>query len=200
MPQRVSSTNGTDSKYVDAIVRTAATLFARQGYRGTSMRDIGKAIGVHAGSLYVHIASKEDLLEQIVHGIMKQSERDMEEVLAAGGTATWQLRQIAAKDLKLISENKEAATVFFHEWRDLSEARQAAVIASRDRWEAGLRSVIADGIASGEFRDVDVRVVSIAFTSMLNWAYQWYSSGGDLTPEDVADRFTDLVVHGLRPR
>jgi AcrR family transcriptional regulator len=193
-----SISNGSDGVYVDAIVSAAAALFARQGYRGTSMRDIGKVIGVHAGSLYVHIASKEDVLHRIVRSIMEQSERDMEDVLAAGGTATEQLRRIATKDLTLISENKEAATVFFHEWRNLSEPRQAAVVASRDRWEAGLRSVITRGVESGEFRDVDVRVASIALISMLNWVYQWYSPDGDLTADALADRFTDLLVAGLR--
>ena len=189
---------GRDGSHLDAIVRSAAALFARQGYRGTSMRDLGKAVGVHAGSLYVHIESKEDLLEKIVHSIMERSERDMEEVLATSGTAAEQLREIAARDLHLISENKEAATVFFHEWRNLSAQRQAAVIASRDRWEAGLRTVIAKGIAAGEFREVDVRVASIAVSSMLNWVYQWYSPEGDLSPDELADRFADLLVVGLR--
>ncbi|MGW4485230.1 TetR family transcriptional regulator [Amycolatopsis sp. NPDC004368] len=184
--------------YVTPIVEIAASLFARKGYHGTSMRDIGREVGVHAGSLYVHIQSKEDLLEAIVHSIMERSERDMEEILAAGGTATEQLRQVAARDLKLIGENKEFATVFFHEWRQLSEPRQQAVIASRDRWETGLRGIITKGIESGEFREADPRIAGIALTSILNWAYVWYSPDGSLSTEELADRFADLLIEGLR--
>jgi AcrR family transcriptional regulator len=190
------SSNNTD--YVSTIVKLAAALFARQSYHGTSMRDIGQAVGVHAGSLYVHIASKEDLLEAIVHSIMERSERDMAEVLASGGTATEQLHEIAARDLKLIGENKEFATVFFHEWRNLSEPRQQAVIASRDRWEAGLRSIIVKGIDNGEFRSVDPRIAGIALTSILNWAYVWYSPSGDLSTDQLADQFASLLITGLR--
>jgi len=185
---------------VTPIVRIAASLFARQGYHGTSMREIGKAVGLHAGSLYVHITGKEDLLAAIVHSIMERSEQDMAEVLAAGGSATEQLNAIAARDLKLIGENKEFATVFFHEWRNLSPDRQEAVIASRDRWEHGLRSVISRGIAEGEFRPVDVRITGFAVTSMLNWAYVWYSPDGALTVEQLADQYTDLITGGLLPR
>jgi TetR/AcrR family transcriptional regulator, cholesterol catabolism regulator len=187
----------TSADYVTTIVEIAATLFARQGYRGTSMRDIGREVGIHAGSLYVHISSKEELLEAIVRSIMERSERDMSEVLAQGGTATEQLRAIAARDLKLIGENKEFATVFFHEWRNLSEPRQQAVIASRDRWEAGLRSIITKGIDSGEFRPVDPRIAGIALTSILNWAYVWYSSDGDLTTDQLAEQFAGLLITGL---
>jgi TetR/AcrR family transcriptional regulator, cholesterol catabolism regulator len=196
MPDRVQAT----TDYQAAIIEAAAGLFARQGYRGTSMRDIGAAIGIHAGSLYVHIESKEDLLHQIVNSIMLQSEQDMAEVLAQGGTPTAQLHEIALRDLRLIGENRERATVFFHEWRNLSPQRQEAVIASRDRWEDGLRSVLRRGIELGEFRAVDVRITGIALTSMLNWAYVWYSPGGELSVEQLADQYVDLLVAGLRPR
>jgi AcrR family transcriptional regulator len=192
------STGPANSDYVASIVEIAATLFAQQGYRGTSMRDIGRAVGVHAGSLYVHIDSKEDLLHAIVFSIMERSERDMQEVLASKATATEQLHDIAARDLKLIGENKEFATVFFHDWRNLSEPRQQEVIASRDRWEAGLRRVIARGIDDGEFRPVDPRLVSIALTSILNWAYVWYSPDGDLSPGQLAHEFAQLLIVGLR--
>jgi AcrR family transcriptional regulator len=184
--------------YMTPIVEIAASLFARKGYHATSMRDIGREVGVHAGSLYVHIQGKEDLLEAIVHSIMERSERDMEEILAGGGTATDQLRQVAARDLKLIAENKEFATVFFHEWRNLSEPRQQAVIASRDRWEAGLRAIITRGIEEGEFRAADPRIAGIALTSILNWAYVWYSPEGSLTTDELAEQFADLLLGGLR--
>jgi AcrR family transcriptional regulator len=186
--------------HLAAIVDLAAGLFARQGYRGTSMRDIGRAVGVHAGSLYVHIESKEELLHRIVNSIMLRSEQDMQEALATPGTARDQLHEIVLRDLRLVSEHREQATVFFHEWRNLSAERQQAVIASRDRWEHGLRSVISRGIADGEFREADVRITGFAITSMLNWAYVWYSPGGALTVEQLADQYVDLLVTGLRPR
>jgi AcrR family transcriptional regulator len=196
MPERAAGV----TDHLAAIVDAAASLFAQQGYRGTSMRDIGKAMGIHAGSLYVHIESKEELLHRIVNSIMLKSEQDMAEVLAAGGTAAAQLHEIALRDLRLIGENRERATVFFHEWRNLSPERQQAVIASRDRWERGLRSVISRGIEAGEFRPVDVRTTGIALTSMLNWAYVWYSPDGQLSVEQLADQFVDLLVAGLHPR
>src|SRR5690348_5112198 len=186
--------------YLANIVDLAAGLFARQGYRGTSMRDIGRAVGIHAGSLYVHIESKEDLLHRIVNSIMLRSEQDMAEVLANPGTGRDQLHEIVLRDLRLVSEHRERATVFFHEWRNLSAQRQQAIIASRDRCEHGLRSVISRGIADGEFREVDVRITGFAITSMLNWAYVWYTPDGPLTVEELADQYVDLLVTGLSPR
>ena len=188
------------TEQVSSIVAIAASLFAERGYRGTSMRDIGAAVGVHAGSLYVHIASKEDLLHAIVTTIMERSERDMAEVLAGGAAPPEQLREIARRDLELIGTNREFATVFFHEWRNLGPARQQEVIASRDRWEDGLRSVITRGVEAGDFRPVDVRIAGIALTSMLNWAYVWFSPAGTLSVDELADQFAGLLIDGLRAR
>jgi len=46
------------------IIAAASELFARNGFEGTSIRDIGAASGVLSGSLYYHFPSKEDLLEE----------------------------------------------------------------------------------------------------------------------------------------
>src|ERR671935_8242 len=48
-----------------AAFREAARLFAEKGYHGTSIGDIAEAMGVQKGSVYAHIASKQDLLWEI---------------------------------------------------------------------------------------------------------------------------------------
>src|ERR1044072_8997372 len=54
-----------------AEIRAAALeLFTRLGYEATTMADIGAAVGIRGPSLYKHVASKQDLLAQIVTGTM----------------------------------------------------------------------------------------------------------------------------------
>jgi TetR/AcrR family transcriptional regulator, cholesterol catabolism regulator len=48
------------------VVATAGRMFAEKGYHGTSMRDLGKELGLLGSSLYSHIDSKEDLLVEVV--------------------------------------------------------------------------------------------------------------------------------------
>ena len=44
------------------LTREAARLFAEKGFHGTSVGDLAAAMGVQKGSLYHHIASKQELL------------------------------------------------------------------------------------------------------------------------------------------
>ena len=72
------------------------------------------------------------------------------------------------------------------------------VIASNDAYEALIRGIIEEGIASGEFRDdADVRIATLGVLSVGNWIYAWYRPEGELGPQDIGERFADLLVKGL---
>ena len=50
----------------ERILETALTLFARNGYLGTSMSDIAGALGITKAALYKHYAGKQEILDRIV--------------------------------------------------------------------------------------------------------------------------------------
>lgn len=49
-----------------AILAAAFELFSRQGYHGTSMRQIAEAAGVALGGIYHHFANKEQIFVQVL--------------------------------------------------------------------------------------------------------------------------------------
>lgn len=49
----------------ESILMAALRLFSRNGYEGTSMRDIAGEVGISQGAIYKHFAGKEALLEAI---------------------------------------------------------------------------------------------------------------------------------------
>src|SRR5690349_17923944 len=61
----------------ERILRVAAEVFARKGYHGTGVAELGEAAGLKRGALYYHIGSKEDLLYNL-------SKRHVEEALSRG--------------------------------------------------------------------------------------------------------------------
>ena len=50
----------------ERILETALTLFARNGYLGTSMSDIAGALGITKAALYKHYVGKQEILDRIV--------------------------------------------------------------------------------------------------------------------------------------
>jgi hypothetical protein len=44
---------------------------------------------------------------------------------------------------------------------------------------------------------VDRRFARLLVLSAANWTYTWYDPAGPLSPDAIADRFTDLLLDGL---
>src|SRR3546814_10828451 len=65
------------------IMEIAARLFARKGYRGASMRDIGEQAGVLGGSLYHHIRSKDALFVELHNAALDEAEARIDEAVRA---------------------------------------------------------------------------------------------------------------------
>lgn len=184
----------------EQILATAVQLFSARGYHATSMRDIAEALGLQAGSLYVHIEGKEELLFEIVDRGADQFLAAVAPVAAAPRPAPERLREAMRAHLRVMARHLDTATVFFHEWRFLDAGRRQRILAKRDRYEQLFRAIVADGVREGSLRPVDVPMAARAVLSMVNWFYHWYRPEGPLSADEVADRFADLVLHGLQAR
>jgi AcrR family transcriptional regulator len=57
----------------DRILEAAIDLFAQKGYAEVSVREITRAVGIKESSLYNHFASKQQILEDILDYLNRQS-------------------------------------------------------------------------------------------------------------------------------
>lgn len=198
MAQAARELGGARSSRRADVVRAAARLFSQRGYHGTSMQHLGDALGLQRGSLYAHIGSKEELLFDVVdEGADRFLERGRQ-ALEGTGPASERLEALLVGHAETAAEHLDAATVFLNEWRYLSEELRAAVQAKRDGYEAMVRSIVEDGMASGEFRaDADVRFAATLVLSAGNWLFSWYRPGGELGPTEIGETFAELMTRGL---
>ncbi|MGA4992155.1 TetR/AcrR family transcriptional regulator [Nonomuraea bangladeshensis] len=195
-----TTNSGAGKRYLPAILEAATRCFARTGYHGTTMRDIGAETGMHAGSLYVHIRTKEDLLDAIVWEIAQSTERRMEAVLATEAAPLEKLRTLAEEHLRWVAQNPDAATVYFHEWRHLKDERLERVKQARARWTRGLREILQAGVDEGTFRAMDVRMAGLAFVGVLNSTQGWQRGEADPETAEIAGTFLDFLLDGWLPR
>jgi len=178
----------------------AGRLFSERGYHATSMRDLASELGMQGGSLYAHISSKEDLLVEIVQTAAGQFDTALLTLRGDAMPADRKLREAMERHIRVVADNMESATVFFHEWKHLSPGAYTRVTDWRDTIDAFYRDLVTQGIEEGTFRrDLDVKMTANLILSAVNWAYTWYRPGGRLSPRDVAQQYADVLLVGLRP-
>jgi AcrR family transcriptional regulator len=178
------------------LTREAAKLFAQKGYHGTSIGDIADALGVQKGSLYSHIASKEDLLYETMREGAAAFHASLD-AIADDLPATEKIRLALRGHLRVVAEQLDVATVFVQEWRYLHGARRDEIVAERRRYEERIRDLFREGRELSELRaDLDESVAALLLLSAANWAYTWLQSGRDT--DELADRFYALLVDGMR--
>jgi AcrR family transcriptional regulator len=178
------------------ILRTVTALFIEKGYHGTAIQDISVAVGLGRGALYHHIGSKEQLLQEISLALLRDATDATRPAAASDDPPDVKLRSLARALLRHHAENGDGWSVALREARFLSEEHRATVLAARDEFEALWRTVLDQGAAAGLWRqvdDVDVRGI----LGMFNSAARWLDPHGALTPEEIADRYVDMLLHGL---
>src|SRR4051812_2128742 len=185
-------------RYED-LVDLATKLFGEHGYEATTVRMIADAMGVKSGGLYSHIASKDEVLVHIVMSVAHDFYAGAEAARQSAEGAEGRLRAMCRAHLEVLHRRHDAVRVYYDEWRRLDPTSRKQIAQLRDDYEANFTEVIEEGIASGEFRDVDVRSAVLVILSACNWTYQWYSSRGNWKPADIAHSYMDVIVSGLRP-
>jgi AcrR family transcriptional regulator len=191
---RTTTRKGTMTKA--RILHAAAELFAKNGYHATGLSELGDAVGLGRGALYYHIGSKENLLYEL-------SVRHVEEMVAYGEMilgsplgAEERFRRLSRKLMRVISDNLPELTVFFREINSFSGERRDRIHELRERFEGVWLQVLSDGEGEGLFQHGDNLTVK-AVLGMHNYSYLWIDPEGSLSPEEIADRFCDLLLHGL---
>ncbi|CAO3866754.1 TetR/AcrR family transcriptional regulator [Achromobacter mucicolens] len=183
----------------ERILEEAAKLFARSGYDGSSISDLAAAIGVSKAAIYHYYPTKQDIYDaiilQVLEGLTQTVGRDV--AGAMGGVA--RLRAFMVGHARYFEQHHAQFVTMLigYSGMALSEREDAARL--RDSYEKLLRDVIAQGVADGAFRALDVAATGRAVLSMLNWMVRWYKPGQGDSAETIADGYFDLLVGGMRP-
>jgi AcrR family transcriptional regulator len=189
---------GTDAPH--RLLEAAAEAFAARGFHATSTRDIASRAGLSPAGVYVHFASKEELLFQISRA-GHLAARDML-VDAADGAAspTDALRSIMATFARWHAEHHRVARIVQYEFANLTPEHRDAVLMLRKEIDAVVRRVVTEGVASGEFVVDDVPDTTLALLSMVVDVARWYDPDIRRTPEAIGAAYADLGLRLVQAR
>ena len=178
----------------DDIRAAALELFTRLGYEATTMADIGRAVGLRGPSLYKHVASKQDLLAQIMIGTMEDLLAAHRAAVASSDGPVSLLRRATEAHVRYHARHRLEAFVGNREIRSLVEPHRSRVLALRAEYEAGFRAIVEAGFKEGCFKVASPRLVSYAVLDLGMGVAAWYREDGELSEDTIVWQYGDFAL------
>lgn len=191
------------------ILKAAATAFNERGYDATSIDDVADLLGASKGRIYHYYRSKADIfldlhlesLRFLIERVSSISSRldlpptkRVHEMCLAHASVV--MTRISYQKATMLGLSRFLLSVS----APYQDAARLRVNELRDEYENLFVAPIAEGVETGEFRDVEPRFATKPLLGALNYVANWYDDGregGIGTVDEVAVALADYCLRGL---
>jgi AcrR family transcriptional regulator len=189
LPERASA-DGTHRRLLEEALR----LFGARGFHGVSVREIAQGAGVRASSMYAHLASKEQVLFELMligheehHDLLRRA------VLEASNEPMAQVTHLVEAHIRFHAEYSLLARVANRELAALADDSRSRVLAVRSQSEQLFLDVIERGIRLGVFDVPDPWLAYAVIGGIGIRVGEWWELRPDYQVEDVVAAYSVFV-------
>jgi AcrR family transcriptional regulator len=184
----------------EQVLKAAASLFKRQGYAATTLRQIADAAGIQAGSVYYHFESKDRILGEILDlGIDLVHQTVLDRLAALPEDASGRQKFAAALEGHLtgLLQHGEYTSASIRVYGQLPVELRRPNQERRRKYGALWDRLLADAQARGEIRGgADLHLTRLIVLGTINWTVEWFDPGqGGL--DDVVQQMVSILSDGL---
>lgn len=184
----------------EAIVATAARVFAERGYRNATMAEIAQAAGTAKGTLYLYFQDKEALFYAVFEWLTAQTLEYNGELARDELPTAERLRALAEGTARFIAENRAWFALTLEVWAAGSSVgtRERFADSMREmyaQYRALIGGIVQAGQARGELRaDLDPDALGAILTGAIDGLFLqcWFDPALDPLPM-IQGLFTPLL-------
>jgi AcrR family transcriptional regulator len=209
--RRLATSEGTD-KYLrrrKEIITAAGPVFHAKGLANTSVVDVSEQLGVDRASVYYYFNSKQDLFHAVIYDAVHDVVAKAKVRADGAGSAPEKITDILTLVVGAYEEHYPALHVYLQEDMrrihldpddDQAKRRAAEQMAAlAEEYMIVLERLIADGIATGELRDIgSPALIAAIMEGAVNWMHRWFTPSVGPSPDVVAAVLAELLMGGLR--
>ena len=180
----------------EQIIEISTILFKEKGYSAVTMRDIAKAMGIKAASLYNHISSKQEILSSIIISLAEQFTEQMNIIKNSNDSCIDKLKRIVSLHVDITSNNPFGMASLNNDWMHL-ESELEYYLMLRRNYENDFRRIIEQGINNKELINGNSEVMLFSMLSTLRSLYIWLPKKEDLEIEKFINELSLVLINGI---
>lgn len=184
-----------DHPDLDPVLTAAVEAFNEVGYHGATVRDIARRCGLSVAGIYHHHAGKQEMLVAVLSSTMEELMwRNAAAREAGGDDPVARFRnQVETLALSHIYWLPQAA-IGSSEMRSLDPDNKRRIVELRSRLQQQIQQDVDEAVRRGVFTTRDPRLAVRSVVGMCIQTGQWYDAGGELSPEQIAERVVQVAL------
>lgn len=182
----------------EIILRTAAAMFREKGFAASSMRDLAEKIGIEAASLYNHIQSKAQILEEIIESVSEECRQHLDDLQKVHTSSLEKIESLIRFHSRMMMNRFEEYSVMVSQWMHLEGDKLSRFAADRRDYVKRMEAIVETGIQNGELKPVMPYVVVLNILSSVRGLEFWQRSAKSHTAQDMEENIVAHLIAGIK--
>lgn len=181
----------------EAIVETAAALFASRGFNGASVADVAQRGKISKSLIYHYYQSKEDILYDVMISHVRALEAAAREATGGSAAPDRKLRELAHRFMALYVGAANRHKVLLNELDNLPKARRAEIVTVQRGLIEIVRKLLVEIEPAFKRKSGQSFAAAMLFFGAINWTHTWFDPRGPVSAGALAEMAVDLTLGGL---
>ncbi len=180
------------------IKNTAARLFRKKGFKATSMQDIADVLDIKAASLYNHIGSKQEILQELCLNIADSFSEGMQDIKSSSLDNIEKLEALVNLHVELTLQYRDSIALITGEWIHLGEPHLTNYKAQRDQYEKDFMTILKACKKDKLIDDkINLELALFSILSSLHWLYNWYNKNKGISKIELSKQLKEVLLKGI---
>ncbi|MFO8112365.1 MAG: TetR/AcrR family transcriptional regulator [Desulfosalsimonadaceae bacterium] len=181
------------------ILAAALTVFARYGFKKTTMEDVAAEAGMTKSNIYFYVAGKRELYEHAIRNALIQWRDSVAEAISEKADAVEKFRVMASRSFEYLSHQQDLQSILImdpgiftlsHAEDRFYEINQGAMLLIKD--------ILLQGIREGRFYEIDVEhTTEFLFSIYIMFLIKTYVKSEGSSTFRMYEEGTALILRGL---
>lgn len=184
----------------DYIIEAAREVFAKYGYRKTTIEDIANSIYKAKSTIYHYFTGKEDIFRAVVEIEANQVYSAIREAVDAASNPIDKFKTALRTSFIKMQEKTNYFRFLKEEWFAIFDFTVEARIREGKKIDEIIKNILIDGNGQGVFSVDNIDNKTLAIQTAFKGFWDPWNFASDEVDIKTIDSFLDLILEGLLKR
>lgn len=179
------------------MIKSAVSIIEKKGYHNTTMEEIASQLLMTKGSVYYYFKNKQDLLYQSQKMLLNESITHIESINKEEYPVAERLQKTMIVHIKYLITERSGFAMGFRPEQFFSGEHLEGILELRNRYSQYVDQLLLEGMETGVFEAVDIKIVRNIILGAMNWVIEWYSPEGSLDKDALSQTISNYLLRIL---